>query len=261
MRKRMIKMIEKPKYGWYARDIIFVLSVISLIGLVATISGFFLQGLLGLVLLIVGIVILALFLWPSIGMTLLNAVAVKKIFDLPEEMKALQEIEDSKILDVGCGTGRTAIKIAKALNNGGHLTGIDIYEKHAISGNALDTVQKNARIEKVDDRTTFQYGSATDIPFEDETFDIVNISSVLHEIHEANGQEKAVKELYRVLKPEGYLYVGEWNRTSWQTIAYTGIFCFVFKNHRYWNNLIKKQQFKDIQYKNVRGFGLFTIRK
>ena len=64
-------------------------------------------------------------------------------------------------------------------------------------------------------KTTFQYGSATDIPFENERFDIVNVSSVLHEIHDTNGQDKAMLEIYRVLKPGGYLYLSEWNRTSW----------------------------------------------
>jgi len=176
-------------------------------------------------------------------------------------MKALDEIDNPQILDVGCGTGRTAIRIAKSLNNGGHLYGIDIYSKLAIPGNALETVQNNAHIEKVEDKTTFQYGSATEISFEDARFDIVNASSVLHEVHDANGQEKAMQELYRVLKPDGYLYLSEWNRTSWQLIAFSGLCCFAFKHKGYWEKLLKENKFKDIRYENIAGFGIYTARK
>jgi ubiquinone/menaquinone biosynthesis C-methylase UbiE len=176
-------------------------------------------------------------------------------------MNALREIKNPEILDVGCGTGRTAIKIAKELKNGGHLYGIDIYSKLAIPGNALDTVQNNARIERVEEKTTFQYGTAIEIPFDDNKFDIVNVSSVLHEVHSPNGQDNAVQELYRVLKPGGYLYLGEWNRTSKELIAFCGLFCFVFKQKNYWKNLLEKNRFKEITYENIAGFGLFIARK
>ena len=139
--------------------------------------------------------------------------------------------------------------------------GIDIYNKIAISGNALETVQNNARIEGVEDKTMFQYGSATDIPFDDEIFDVINVSSVLHEIHDVKSQEKTVKEISRVLKSGGYLYLGEWNRTSLQTILYMGFCCFVFKKHDYWNRLLKKNGFKDIKYENDRGYVIFEARK
>ena len=176
-------------------------------------------------------------------------------------IEALNEIKSPQILDVGCGTGKTAIKIAKMLKGGGHLYGIDIYEKIAISGNALETVQKNARLENVDEITTFSYGSATEIPFEESKFDIVNVSSVLHEVHGEGAQDKALDEIFRVLKPKGYFYNGEWNRTSWQTIAYTGIFCLVFKKRQYWHDLMKKHQFQDIKSEKSGGFVMFEARK
>ena len=176
-------------------------------------------------------------------------------------MKELNELYNPEILDVGCGTGRTAIRIAKALKNGGHLFGIDIYSKFAISGNDLDTVEKNARIENVEEKTTFQYGSVTNIPFNENRFDIVNVSSVLHEVHDCNEQMRAIRELYRVLKPGGLLFLGEWNRKSWQSIAFCGLCCLVFKKKEYWDKLLKQNSFKMIKYENVAGFGIFTTKK
>ena len=103
----------------------------------------------------------------------------------------------------------------------------------AISGNDLDIVQNDAIVETVEEKTTFEYGSAVDIPFEKNSFDIISVSSVLHEIHDPKGQNNAMQELYRVLKPGGYLYLSEWNRTSWQLIAFSGLCCFVFKHKNY----------------------------
>lgn len=176
-------------------------------------------------------------------------------------MEALTELDSPKILDLGCGTGRTAIKIAKKLKNGGHLYGCDIYNTMAISGNALSTVQQNARIEKVSDKTTFQYGSVLEIPFKDAEFDIVNLSSVLHEIHDPEGKEKALTEIYRVLKPRGHFYMSEWNRAAWQCIAMFGLCCFVFKHKKYWTGLLKSHGFKEILDMNLDGFELFKSIK
>lgn len=257
---------EKPEYGWYVKDLIGVCSILGLIGLLLLILGVIFQGLWGIILIMSGIAAIFFFLWPGLGLAVLNLHLKDRSqlinnFILINKMEALNKFKSPKILDVGCGTGRTAIKIAKVLKNGGYLTGIDIYEKYAISGNALDTVQRNAKLENVDDKTTFQNGSATDIPFENEKFDIVNVSSVLHEIHDAVQKENAVKEIYRVLKPEGYLYLSEWNRTSWQIIAYAGIFCLAFKKYNYWYELLKRHGFKDVYYENLGGFEIFSAKK
>ncbi|MBA7631378.1 2-methoxy-6-polyprenyl-1,4-benzoquinol methylase [subsurface metagenome] len=256
-------MEEKPKYGWYVKNLIIGFNIIGLIGLSAFIYGVLIDGMTQIILIISGLAVVLVFLWPGIGMIMMNLLLLQKMpkINLVARMKALDEIDNPQILDVGCGTGRTAIRIAKELKNGGHLYGVDIYSKLAISGNALDTVQNNARIEKIEDKTTFQYGSATDIPFEKNRFDIVNVSSVLHEVHNPNGQDKAMQELYRVLKPGGYLYLSEWNRTSWQLIAFSGLCCFVFKHKDYWEKLLKENKFKDIIYENIAGFGIFTVRK
>jgi len=256
-------MEEKPKYGWYVKNLIIGFNIVGLIGLTSFIFGFLIDGIVQIILIISGVAVVLVFLWPGIGMIMMHLLLLRKMpkIDLMARMKALDEIDNPQILDAGCGTGRTAIRIAKALKNGGHLFGIDIYSKFAIPGNTLDTVQNNARIEKVEDKTTFQYGSATDIPFEENRFDIVNASSVLHEVHKANGKNRAMQELYRVLRPGGYLYLSEWNRKSWQCIAFCGLCCYVFKKKEYWDKLMKENNLKDITYENITGFGIFTARK
>ncbi len=253
-------MAEQPKYGWYVKNLIIGFNIVGFLGLIAFVFGWIITGFLGIIFIIMGIATIMVFLWPGIGMILMHLLLLNKI-NLVAKMTPLRELENLQILDVGCGTGRTAIKIAKELRNNGHLYGIDIYSKFAISGNDLETVQNNARIEQVKEKTTFQFGSATEIPFEDNRFDLVDISSVLHELPKSGEQDKAVSELYQVLKPGGYLYLSEWNRTSWQCIAFFGICCFVFQKKEHWEKLLHKYNFKDIKYENNSGFILFIARK
>ena len=251
---------EKPKYGWYVKNLILAFNIIGSCGLIAFIIGLNIIGMLGVILSIMGISLMILFLWPGIGFAALNIIIGKKNSEF-QGMDILSKIQSPTILDIGCGTGRTAIKIAKSLPKGGHLHGIDIYNVNAISGNSLTTINRNAEIEGVNDKSTFQYGSATEIPFDDNKFDIVNLSSVLHEIHDHESKEKAMKEIYRVSKSKAFLLIGEWNRYSWQLILYSGIFCMVFQKRKYWDDLIEKQGFTILNYEKFGGFGLFTAQK
>ncbi|MFW9989337.1 MAG: methyltransferase domain-containing protein [Candidatus Odinarchaeota archaeon] len=250
----------KPKYGWYVKKLIVGFSIVGLLGLSLTIFGFYFEDWMELLLIISGITLMILFLWPGLGMGIMNINLSNKSLSR-KETKLSYVIKSPKILDVGCGTGRHAIQIAKTLKNGGHLYGIDIYSKVAIGGNALDTVQRNAHLEGVDNKTTFQYGSAIDIPFDNEMFDIVYFSSVLHELHMEGGPDKALDEAYRILKPGGYLKIAEWNRSSWQTIVYCGIFCLVFKKYQYWSNLIKKHGFRIEKQRKINGMHRFSAIK
>jgi len=251
---------EKPKYGWYVKNLILFFNIIGSFGLIVLIIGLNILGMLGVILSIISITLIVLFLWPGIGLAAMNIIIDKENSEV-EGMDILSKIQSPRVLDIGCGTGRTAIKIARSLPKGGHLNGIDIYNVNAISGNSLATVKRNAELEGVSDKSTFQYGSATEIPFEDNKFHIVNLSSVLHEVHDYEGKERAMKEIHRVLKPKGFLFIGEWNRFSWQLILYSGIFCMVFQRRKYWDDMIRKHGFTILDYEKIGGYGLFTAQK
>lgn len=251
---------EKPKYGWYVKNLIIFFNIIGSFGLIVLIIGLNLLGMLGVILSIIGITLMVLFLWPGIGLAAMNIIIKKKDSEF-QSVEILSKIHSPRVLDIGCGTGRTAIKIARSLPKGGYLNGIDIYNVNAISGNSLATVNQNAELEGASDKSTFQYGSATEIPFEDNKFHIVNLSSVLHEVHDYECKERAMKEIHRVLKPKGFLLIGEWNRFSWQLILYSGIFCMVFQRRKYWDDLIRKHGFTILSYEKIGGYGLFTAQK
>lgn len=103
------------------------------------------------------------------------------------------------VLDVGCGGGNTACRIAREL--GSRVIGIDI----------SDVMVKQARIraqkEGVADLVEFRVADVYDLPFEDASFDVVLVESVLTPL--PGNKVDALKQLHRVLKPGGVIGVNE----------------------------------------------------
>jgi ubiquinone/menaquinone biosynthesis C-methylase UbiE len=101
--------------------------------------------------------------------------------------------DGTRVLDVGCGTGRLARWLAERVGPRGHVTAIDPLEKRiAIARSHGGTVR-------------FEVGQAEDLGvFEDASFDAVCMSSVLHWVSD---KAKALAEVRRVLRPGGRLGV------------------------------------------------------
>jgi ubiquinone/menaquinone biosynthesis C-methylase UbiE len=107
-----------------------------------------------------------------------------------------------RVLDVGCGTATLTIMIAGACP-GLEVTGLDgdpdvlriAKEKARAAGVAVNLVQ----------------GVAMALPFEDASFDRVTTSLVLHHLTPEN-KLLALREMRRVLRPEGELHIADWGK-------------------------------------------------
>lgn len=108
---------------------------------------------------------------------------------------------DDEVLDVACGTGNIAISAAR---RGAAVTGLDITPA------MLDDARENAAIAGVDD-IAWREGDATDLPFEDDRFD-VTLSCVGHMF--ANPPDAAGRELVRVTRPGGTIAFSSWTPDS-----------------------------------------------
>ncbi|MDQ6757659.1 MAG: class I SAM-dependent methyltransferase [Bacteroidota bacterium] len=116
------------------------------------------------------------------------------------KIKLLQHFERNehlKILDVGCGDGTTEIFINKYFSEW-KITAIDISEK-----SIEEAGNKNINC-------VFQVYDGKSIPFEDESFDIVFMAGVLHHV-DFSLHNDLIKQIKRVLKNEGRLYLFEHN--------------------------------------------------
>ena len=105
-----------------------------------------------------------------------------------------------KVLDVGCGTGNSAIPEAK---KGAEVTGVDI------SPNLLEQARKRAEAEGV--KARFQEGDAEKLEFPDASFDlVVSIYGAMF----APRPELVASEFKRVTKPAGRIVMGNWTPTG-----------------------------------------------
>ncbi|PYI03933.1 S-adenosyl-L-methionine-dependent methyltransferase [Aspergillus sclerotiicarbonarius CBS 121057] len=111
---------------------------------------------------------------------------------------------DMKILDIGCGPGSITLDLATLVPQG-TIIGIDCNET------AINSARELTKKRGVDN-ATFQVANVLDLPFEDETFDIVCAHQVL--IHLPNessktGAVEGLKEMRRVCKPGGLVCARE----------------------------------------------------
>lgn len=120
---------------------------------------------------------------------------------------------DERVLDVGCGHGLLLIAAAKRLTSG-RATGIDLWQKEDQAGNSREATLENARREGVAERIELRDGDARELPFADDSFDLVLSSWALHNIYQKEGRERAVREIARVLKPGGQVVIVDISHTD-----------------------------------------------
>jgi ubiquinone/menaquinone biosynthesis C-methylase UbiE len=115
-----------------------------------------------------------------------------------ELVKLCQILPGYRVLDVGCGAGRTPVYLAKEYHF--RMVGVDLHPGMVAASQEL------ARRARVEDRATFRQADAQDLPFKDNTFDAVIVEAVTTFPPD---QQQAVSEYARVLKPGGYLGMNE----------------------------------------------------
>ena len=103
---------------------------------------------------------------------------------------------DTQVLEVACNVGTTAVGLAQRF--GCHITGVDLDE------NALNKARQNIRAAGLEHLVQVQHANATELPFPDNSFDVVINEAMLTMLPVANKQA-AVAEYFRVLKPGGVL--------------------------------------------------------
>lgn len=140
--------------------------------------------------------------WMLLGITTKKPkIAIQMIKDL--ELKGTE-----KLLDLGCGSGLFLCTAAKDLPQG-EAHGVDLWLKKDHSNNSKKTTLKNIEKEGVTDRVTLHTADVSHLPFEDNTFDVVISSLCFHNIKDKLGKEQALKEMLRVLKPEGKFAIAD----------------------------------------------------
>ena len=120
----------------------------------------------------------------------------------PRLVREVLEGEPAEVLDLGCGSGTLAIAVA-ATPGAQRVTGID----------GDPEILGMARAKPGADAVEWVEGLADALPFEDDSFDRVVTSLLLHHL-EPPVKRAALAEAHRVLRPGGRLHVADFGRSQ-----------------------------------------------
>lgn len=103
-----------------------------------------------------------------------------------------------RVLDYGCGPGSYILPLAKLVGNSGKIYALDI---HPSAINSVKDIIAKKKLTNVE--TIF---SACKMGLPDNSIDVVLLYDILHELSEPS---KVLKELRRILKPEGIISISD----------------------------------------------------
>lgn len=117
--------------------------------------------------------------------------------DAIETLVSMSSVKDSDVvLDVACGPGIVACEFAKVAQ---HVTGIDVTP-------AMIDVAKKRQLELGLSNTSWKLGNAENLPFANDTFDVV---TARYSFHHLLAPSVALQEMIRVCKPGGRVLVAD----------------------------------------------------
>lgn len=135
---------------------------------------------------------------------------------LPEYLNTMKYIEkylkpDSKILEIGAGTGRYSIALAEK--------GYDVTSVELVPHN-IDIMKKKVKVEH---KIQIHEGNACDLSFlNNNAYDIVLLLGPMYHLFNSEDKHKALSEAIRVAKQSGVIYVSYCNNdTSMYKFFYT----------------------------------------
>jgi ubiquinone/menaquinone biosynthesis C-methylase UbiE len=99
-----------------------------------------------------------------------------------------------QVLDYGCGTGCYSVLAAQAVGDSGNICALDIHPL------AIEATEKKAAENGIANIRSTLSDCATGLP--DHSTDVVLLYDIFHML---GNQEEVLKELHRVLKPQGLL--------------------------------------------------------
>lgn len=184
--------------------------------------------------------------------------------------RAVSEISNqhptpSTVLDVAIGTADLTLELLHQ-GKADHITGLDVSRQMMAIGE-----QKVAKAGYAD-RVTFEYGSALEMPYKDESFDIVTCAYGVRNFFDL---ERGLNEMCRVLKSGGQIMILEFSYPTNRFIkaCYNLYFMYILPwigkvlshdqtAYTYLNQSVRAFPFGEAMVKKIKaaGFSLITFK-
>lgn len=126
-----------------------------------------------------------------------------------KELAGAINLKGVQVLDVGCGLGGPCRMLADEFDC--HVTGLDLSKEY------IRTAKGLSQLVKLDHKTKFIVGDATNLPFKGQSFDLVWTQHVQMNIPD---KKKFYSEIQRVLKPGGVFLYYDIFKNNDQTVEY-----------------------------------------
>ena len=152
--------------------------------------------------------------WGAVGLVLTHTIMGG--LNAPQRLPSERFLASGqgRVLDVGAGSGRALIGLLLARPRATG-TALDIYTGFfGVADNTPERMMRNARIAGVADRADTVKADATRMPLPDASYDAA-ISSYAIDHMGREGTPKAIREVARVLKPEGEFLLEIVNPDVW----------------------------------------------
>jgi len=132
--------------------------------------------------------------------------AGKSRFGLIDTAKFFQELDlkiGTTFLDVACGWGAYSLAASDIVGQDGQVYAVDLWEE------GIASLRKEADSKGIQNLVTFVSDVAQNIPLEEDGVDVCLMATVLHDFVGDKVERQVMKEIVRVMKPNGVLAIVE----------------------------------------------------
>jgi ubiquinone/menaquinone biosynthesis C-methylase UbiE len=129
-----------------------------------------------------------------------------ELIDASLFFRGLALVPGMTMVDIACGKGAYAIAASDIVGNSGLIYAIDLWEEGIVSLN------RHIAAHNIRNIRTILSDVSTRIPIESDAADICLLATVLHDFVESQIAEEVLKEVVRMLKPQGHLAIMEFKK-------------------------------------------------
>ena len=135
--------------------------------------------------------------------------AGKSSFGLIDTSKFFQELDLKKgttFLDVAWGWGAYSLAAADIVGKDGQVYAVDLFEE------GITSLRKEADAKGIQNLATFVSNVAQKIPVDNDCVNVCLMATVLHDFVGDKVERQVMKEIVRVMKPNGVLAIVEYHK-------------------------------------------------
>ncbi len=168
----------------------------------------------------------------------------------------LFEAGSSRILDAGCGAGRTTLALGRIFP--GKIVAFDLFNSDYIDGGGNTLLEKNLKLAGLTRQVEIVQGDITQTGFKDASFDAV-VSSYMID-HLGDQKLNALNEIKRVLKPSGRMLMIVLT-PGLSSFALLNVLSFALTSKRKWRRLFTQAGLRLVEEGATNGGTYFLVEK